>query len=302
MDGLLRTLTRSRNAAPSPNRGGRDRNRHSGGRGGGSGNNHGQIEIILETLARGLVEYAVQKYMKKLSGGGDEDKNGGGRRNHDDRRLSTRGGKDHGHDDDERARGGVPNMDMEMLEHLGKNILSKAMERFGGGGEEDEEDDRRADERTSGRKHGKGRRDSRDHDAYSRDHSQDRSHGRRHAGGSKDEDRDRDRRRRNSRDNGYPPHRGGSPSPSRHHRGDDETHRRRRRGYGTDYAPLKEELETLSNTIISLNERQPGHADCEFYDAFMERSGKVQEAIGSVLVQIREREERREERRGRRRG
>ncbi|KXH25250.1 hypothetical protein CSIM01_04194 [Colletotrichum simmondsii] len=291
MDGLLRTLTRSRNTAPSPNRDSRNRNRHSGGGGGGGGNNHGQIEIIIETLARGLVEYAVQKYMKKLSGGDDEDKNGGGHRN--DRRLSTR--NTHGHDEDERARGGVPNMDMEMLEHLGKNILSKAMERFGGGGgEDDEEEDAR-------RRHGKGRRGSRDRDSYSRGHSQDRSHGRRHGSGGKDDDRDR--RRRHSRDDGYPSHRHSSPSsPSRHHRGDDDTHRRRRRGYGTDYAPLKEEMETLSNTLISLNERQPGHADCEFYDAFMERSGKVQEAIGSVLVQIREREERREERRGRRRG
>ncbi|KAK7445901.1 hypothetical protein CaCOL14_004845 [Colletotrichum acutatum] len=295
MDGLLRTLTRSRNTAPSPNRGSRNRNRHSGGSGGGGGNNHGQIEIIIETLARGLVEYAVQKYMKKLSGGGDEDKSGGGHKN--DGRLSTR--NTHGRDDNERARGGVPNMDMEMLEHLGKNILSKAMERFGGGGgEEYEEEDAR-------RRHGKGQRGSRDRDSYSRGHSQDRSHGRRHGGGGgKDEDHTRDRRRRHSRDDGYPSHRPGLPSsPSRHHRGDEEnSHRRRRRGYGTDYTPLKEEMETLSNTLISLNERQPGHADCEFYDAFVERSGKVQEAIGSVLVQIREREERREERRGRRRG
>ncbi|OHE96585.1 hypothetical protein CORC01_08183 [Colletotrichum orchidophilum] len=303
MDGLLRTLTRSRNAAPSPNRGSRNRNRRGESRKGSGGNNHGQIEIILEALARGLVEYAVQKYMKKLSGG-DEDKAGGGRRNHDDRRLSTRG-NNHGRAEDEHARGGVPNMDMEMLEHLGKNILSKAMERFGGGSGEDEEDDGRADVRASGRsrRHGKGRTESRDRDTHSRERSQNRPHRR---GRDDGKDEDRDRRRRHSRDNGYPSHRpssqhrGCSPSPSRHRRGDDNTHRRRR--YGTDYAPLKEELETLSNTIISLNERQPGHADCEFYDAFMERSGKVQEAIGSVLVQIREREDRREERRGRRRG
>lgn len=64
---------------------------------------------------------------------------------------------------------------------------------------------------------------------------------------------------------------------------------------------MKTELEALSNALTSLNERQPGHPDCEFYDAFVDRSGKVQSAIGSVMVQIQEREERREARKGRRR-
>ncbi|CCF45814.1 hypothetical protein CH063_14767, partial [Colletotrichum higginsianum] len=74
--------------------------------------------------------------MKKL--GGDDDKGG---KHRDDRRLSTRGNGRH--DDDERARGGVPNLDVEMLEHLGKNILSKAVDRFGGGnGGEDEQEER----------------------------------------------------------------------------------------------------------------------------------------------------------------
>ncbi|GKT96000.1 DNA repair protein RAD5 [Colletotrichum tofieldiae] len=292
MDGLLRTLTRSRNNAPSPKRGSRNRSRYDGNHNsGGGGNHHGQIEIILETLARGLVEYAVQKYMKKLSGGDDK-----GGRHHDDRRLSARGSGNH--DSDERTRGGVPNMDMEMLEHLGKNILSKAMERFGGGGaadEEDERDEMRADAKGRGR--GRERAYSQDRYTRSRERSQERSHRRSHqggggsGGGSGSKDGDRERRRRHSPRDGY-------SSPPRHHR--DDGHRRRRR-HGTDYAPLVEDLETLSNTIISLNERQPGHADCEFYDAFVERSGKTQEAIGAVLVQLREREERRQERRGRRR-
>ncbi|WYZ39746.1 hypothetical protein EsH8_IV_000087 [Colletotrichum jinshuiense] len=281
MDGLLRTLTGSRSApTPGSRGGGRSRNRH-GENDKGGGNHHSQMEIILETLARGLVEYAVRKYMNKHNGGGD-----GGARHLDDRRISSRGN----HGDEERARGGVPNMDTEMLEHLGRNILSKAMERFGGGGDGGEEHDERDEMRARGRARGH----SRDRYAHSRERSQDRSHRRGHGGGK---DEDREHRSHRGHDDG---HSGGrrSDSPSRHHR-DDNYHRRRR--HGTDYAPLVDSLESLSNTIISLNTRQPGHPDCEFYDAFVERSGKVQESIGAVLTQIREREERREERRGRRR-
>ncbi|KAK1989107.1 hypothetical protein LZ30DRAFT_776284 [Colletotrichum cereale] len=317
MDGLLRTLIRSRNAAPSPNRGGRNRSRYGDKRNGGGENHHGQMEVILEALARGLVEYAVQKYMKKLGGGGggdDDDKDG---RHHNDRRLSTRGNRNR--DDDERARGGVPNMDMDMLEHLSKNILSKAVDRFGGGGgggggadEEDERQGMRASAKGRGR--GRDRAYSQDRYAHSRERSQDqdrspqrsRRRGHREGGGgggdsgSKDQDRERRRRRHSPRD--------GYSSPSRHRRGDDDNDDddaaaayRRRRRHGTDYGPLVESLETLSDTIASLNERQPGHADCEFYEAFAERSGKTQDAIGAVLARLREREARRQERRGRRR-
>ncbi|KAK2056820.1 hypothetical protein LY76DRAFT_594764 [Colletotrichum caudatum] len=313
MDGLLRTLIRSRNAAASPNRGSRNRSRYGDKRNrGGRDNDHGQIEIILEALARGLVAYAVQKYMKKLSGGGggDNDKDD---RHHNDRRLSARGNSNH--DSDERARGGVPNMDMEMLEHLGKKILSKAADRFGGGGgadndDDDDDDDDRERVRSSAKSRGRRRERaySQDRYAHSRERSQDRSpersHRRDHRGvgggggggggiGSKDEDRPQGPRRRHSPGDGY-----SSPPRQRRER-DDSVHRRRRRHHGTDYAPLVESLETLSNTIVSLNGRQPGHADCEFYDAFVERSGKTQEAIGAVLARLREREERRQERRGR---
>ncbi|KAK2039143.1 hypothetical protein LZ31DRAFT_96359 [Colletotrichum somersetense] len=298
MDGLLRTLIRSRNAAPSPNRGSRNRSRYGDKRNRGGGEkDHGQIEIILEALARGLVAYAVQKYMKKLSGGdGDDAKDG---RYHSDRRLSARGNSNH--DSDERTRGGVPNMDMEMLEHLGKNILSKAADRFGGGAD-DEDDGEQMQSSAKSRGRRRERAYSQDRYALSDERSQDRSPERPHrrdyrgdgGGGirSKDEDRP-ERRRRHSPGDGY-------SSPLRQRREhDDDAHRRRRRHHGTDYAPLVESLEALSNTIVSLNERQPGHADCEFYDAFAERSGKTQEAIAAVLARLREREERRQERRGR---
>ncbi|KDN61454.1 hypothetical protein CSUB01_00775 [Colletotrichum sublineola] len=300
MDGLLRTLTRSRNAAPSPNRGSRNRSRYGDKRNGGGGgeNHHGQIEIILEALARGLVAYAVQKYMKKLSGSDDKDG-----RHHNDRRLSTRGNSNY--DSDERVRGGVPNMDMEMLEHLGKNILSKAVDRFGGGGadEEDEREGTRASAKSRGR--GRERVYSQDRYAHSRERSRnrfpERSHRRGHrdggdSGGGASGSKEEDHRRRRP----HSPHDGYS-SPSRHRRDEDDNAYRRRRKHGTDYAPLVESLETLSNAIISLNERQPGHADCEFYEAFSERSGKTQEAIGQVLARLREREERRQKRRDRRR-
>ncbi|OLN87120.1 hypothetical protein CCHL11_08958 [Colletotrichum chlorophyti] len=270
MDGILRTLIRSRDAAPSPTRGSRDRNRtrhrrdDDRDRGGGGSGNHSQIELVLEMLARGLVELAVRKYITNRGG---ED------RHRDDRRVSTR-------ENEDRNRGGVPNMDVEMFEHLGRNILSKAMEHLGGGDGKGEQEQVRANGRGRDGERGPGHRDSNSRER-SRDESRDRDHNR--------------GRRRHSRDRFITArHRGGSPTPSRRHP-DDDPHRRRRRR--TDYAPLVENLETLSNALISLNERQPGHADCEFYDAFVERSGKVQESIGAVLTQIREREERRGRRR-----
>lgn len=274
MNVLLRALTR-RNT--SPNRGGsggRNRTRREEQSGGTR-----QFEVILEMLASGLVEYAVRKYTPHKN---DRDRDRDSR--HDDR-LRVRGHRD----DDQRPRGGVPNMDVDMLEELGKTILIKAIEKFGGGGGEEEEgeEEERDEVRASGDGGGRPKRRGRSLDRYS--HSRDREdhgeeHGRRGRGGYGNRPGEEHRR-------------GGSPEAPRPRR--DERHRRRR--YGTDYAPLKTELEALSNAIISLNERQPGHADCEFYDAFVERSGKVQSAIGSVQVQIREREERREERRGRRR-
>uniref|UniRef100_L2FEN9 Uncharacterized protein n=1 Tax=Colletotrichum fructicola (strain Nara gc5) TaxID=1213859 RepID=L2FEN9_COLFN len=83
-------------------------------------------------LAKGLVEYAVRKYMPGQ--GGERDRGG-----HDDRVRAR------GRDDEERHRGGVPNMDADVLETIGKSILAKAMEKFGGGAEEE-----RAGERSGG--------------------------------------------------------------------------------------------------------------------------------------------------------
>ncbi|KAL0931469.1 uncharacterized protein CTRU02_214204 [Colletotrichum truncatum] len=282
MDVLLRTLARRKTSSPTRGGGGGDHNQSRRDENNGGGHNR-QFELVLEVLARGLVEYAVRKYMPNHNNDRD------GHKGHHDNRLGTRSHPD----EDQRPRGGVPNSDMEMWEHLGKSILAKAIEKFGKGGEDKEEV--RGDVRAKGlegTREMEGRSGSRDRYTNSRGRSHNRAedhgeeHGRRR--------RSRDGYRRRSRED-Y--RRDGSREHSRHHR--DERQGRRRH---TDYAPLKAELEALSNAIISLNARQPGHPNCEFYDAFVERSGKVQDSIGAVLVQVRRREDRREERRGRRRG
>ncbi|KAJ0367691.1 hypothetical protein COL26b_011154 [Colletotrichum chrysophilum] len=130
MDVLLRTLAR-RNTSPPPRDGGGGRGRNRTRRDDGGGHSR-QFELILEMLAKGLVEYAVRKYMPGQ--GGERDRGG-----HDDRVRAR------GRDDEERHRGGVPNMDADVLETIGKSILAKAMEKFGGGAEEE-----RAGERSGG--------------------------------------------------------------------------------------------------------------------------------------------------------
>jgi hypothetical protein len=64
----------------------------------------------------------------------------------------------------------------------------------------------------------------------------------------------------------------------------------------------------MSSTIISLNARGASHRDCEFYDRFVRKGGRLQDVIGSTLGQIRglqegdtEAEERRRRRDKRRR-
>ncbi|KAF4807825.1 hypothetical protein CGCSCA5_v012932 [Colletotrichum siamense] len=277
MDVLLRTLTR-RNTSPPPHDGGGGRGRNRTRRDDGGGHSR-QFELILEMLAKGLVEYAVRKYMP---GQGSERDRGG----HDDRVRAR------GRDDEERHRGGVPNMDADVLETIGKSILAKAMEKFGGGAEEE-----RAGERSGGGGGGGGSGSGRER---TRGGSLDRHANSRALSREDREDGENGgQRRRGQSEHG----RRGSPDREPRHRDEQQQQRRhRRQGHGwTDYGPLKTELEALSNAIISLNERQPGHADCEFYDAFTERSGNVQDKIGAVMVRIREREERREERRGRKR-
>ncbi|ESU08195.1 hypothetical protein SNK03_003123 [Fusarium graminearum] len=75
-----------------------------------------------------------------------------------------------------------------------------------------------------------------------------------------------------------------------------------------DLKTLKTELEAMSSTIISLNARGASHRDCEFYDRFVRKGGRLQDVIGSTLGQIRglqdgdtEAEERRRKRDSRRR-
>ncbi|KAM0561430.1 hypothetical protein ACHAPJ_003311 [Fusarium lateritium] len=87
--------------------------------------------------------------------------------------------------------------------------------------------------------------------------------------------------------------------------------RRRQRRYKRelDLKTLKTELEAMSSTIISLNARGAQHRDCEFYDRFVRKGGRLQDVIGSTLGQIRglqegddEAEERRRRRDKRREG
>ncbi|KAH0436046.1 hypothetical protein CcaCcLH18_04579 [Colletotrichum camelliae] len=276
MDVLLRTLTR-RNTSPPPRDGGGGRGRNRTRRDDAGGGHNRQFELILEMLARGLVEYAVRKYMPGQGGGGGERDRG----SHDDRVRAR------GRDDEERHRGGVPNMDGDVLETIGKSILAKAIEKFGGGAEEERAGERNGAGGGGGRERTRG--GSLDRYANSRALSRE----------DREDGENGGRRRRGQSEHGR---RDSQEREPRRHDEQQQQRRHRRQGHGwTDYGPLKTELEALSNAIISLNERQPGHADCEFYDAFTERSGNVQEKIGAVMVRIREREERREERRGRRR-
>ncbi|KAF5024734.1 hypothetical protein F66182_3166 [Fusarium sp. NRRL 66182] len=106
-----------------------------------------------------------------------------------------------------------------------------------------------------------------------------------------------------------------APSASRRHSNpeqdiaqDDREERRRRRRQrrykrGLDLKTLKTELEAMSSTIISLSARGAKHRDCEFYDRFVRKGGRLQDVIGSTLGQIRglqQGDEEAEERRRRR--
>ncbi|KAM0421633.1 hypothetical protein ACHAPD_000070 [Fusarium lateritium] len=110
----------------------------------------------------------------------------------------------------------------------------------------------------------------------------------------------------------------GQEQEQRHSRGEydemedreERRRRRRQRRYkrDLDLKTLKTELEAMSSTIISLNARGASHRDCEFYDRFVRKGGRLQDVIGSTLGQIRglqdgdtEAEERRRKRDRRRR-
>ncbi|KPM34316.1 hypothetical protein AK830_g12251 [Neonectria ditissima] len=117
----------------------------------------------------------------------------------------------------------------------------------------------------------------------------------------------------------YPPPRKRQPRRRHHHGREEEEQaqaparerrRPRRHGPAIDLRSLRTELEDMSHTIIGLNARSTSHRDCEFYDKFARRGGRLQEVIGSTLGQIRgmeendggygEEEERRERKRRRR--
>ncbi|KAH7140831.1 hypothetical protein EDB81DRAFT_65842 [Dactylonectria macrodidyma] len=98
---------------------------------------------------------------------------------------------------------------------------------------------------------------------------------------------------------------------SRHHRRrrsheDRRSRRRHHDRHRIDLRSLRTELEGMSSTIIGLNARSASHRDCDFYDKFVRKGSRLQEAIGSTLGQIRELdlpdedEERRERKRRRR--
>lgn len=64
---------------------------------------------------------------------------------------------------------------------------------------------------------------------------------------------------------------------------------------------LRTELEAMSDTLTDLNSRSASHSDCEFYDKFVEKGGRLQEAIGETLGRMRDVEEGEGRRRRRRR-
>ncbi|KAF5604641.1 DNA repair RAD5 [Fusarium subglutinans] len=77
--------------------------------------------------------------------------------------------------------------------------------------------------------------------------------------------------------------------PRREEDKEERRRRRRQRRYkrDLDLKTLKAELEAMSSTIISLNARGAKHRDCEFYDRFVRKGGRLQDVIGSTLGQIR---------------
>lgn len=75
--------------------------------------------------------------------------------------------------------------------------------------------------------------------------------------------------------------------------------RRHRRSSKLD--ALRIELEAMSDTLTDLNSRSASHSDCEFYEKFVEKGGRLQEVIGETLGRMRDAEEGEGGRRRRRR-
>ncbi|KAJ4022083.1 hypothetical protein NW766_001115 [Fusarium irregulare] len=103
-----------------------------------------------------------------------------------------------------------------------------------------------------------------------------------------DRGREREKEQDPSQSQGYREEQDQRPSRGEEDR-EDRRRRRRQRRYkkGLDLKTLKTELEAMSSTIISLNARGAQHRDCEFYDRFVRKGGRLQDVIGSTLGQIR---------------
>jgi site-specific DNA-cytosine methylase len=86
-----------------------------------------------------------------------------------------------------------------------------------------------------------------------------------------------------------------SPSRTSHHRPDhhhpssqDAPRRPRRHRPRQNFGGLARDLEVVSDTLIELNRRGADQQDNEFYDRFVEHSGRLQVSIGKALGRIRQ--------------
>lgn len=242
---------------------------------------------FMETFAKNLAKSAARSAAKRAMG------ESSGNRTRD----RTRGGV---------GAGGVGEINLEDFRGLGSFVLGML-----NGGNDD------------GRKDGERKRDKKRKRDRDRDRDGHRSRGFEDEGDRYASDKERRKKKRHRvtfaepyyefQGETYPPPYEPEPqyepdprehrrSSHRHHRRDsrereereERRRRRRQRRYRRelDLKTLKTELEAMSSTIISLNARGAKHRDCEFYDRFVRKGGRLQDVIGSTLGQIRGLEER----------
>lgn len=181
-----------------------------------------------------------------------------------------------------RGRAGFGEIGPEDFRGLGGFVLEmlggKGDERRGGGrrerGRREEEDGSKRDgdkrDRKRRRKRSRGRQERRSRDDTSRQEER------------PPHDPERRKRRRRHHSSPQPPLRVSFAEPYHHRHSPPRKHR------GIDLAALQSELEAMSSTIIKLNARGARHRDCEFYDRFVRKGGRLQDVIGSTLGRIRE--------------
>ncbi|KAJ4311757.1 DNA helicase rad5 [Fusarium piperis] len=237
---------------------------------------------FMETFAKNFAKSAARSAAKRAMG------ESSGNRTRD----RTRGGA---------GAGGVGEINLEDFRGLGSFVLGM----LNGGNE----DGRRGEERKKDKKRKRDR--DRDRDGH-------RSRGFEDEGDRYASDKERRKKKRHRvtfaepyyefQGETYPPPYEPEPqyepdprehrrSSHRHHQRDsreqeereERRRRRRQRRYRRelDLKSLKTELEAMSSTIISLNARGAKHRDCEFYDRFVRKGGRLQDVIGSTLGQIR---------------